>query len=85
MRRLAAVILICALAAPLAAQARTPKPEAVFKAWDKNADGVITVQEWALTKRPAKQFPLVDTDNDGKVTLEELRIAMAKMKADGGH
>ncbi|MDQ0464270.1 hypothetical protein QO010_002051 [Caulobacter ginsengisoli] len=81
-RAFASVIVLIGLAAPLAAQARIPPAETIFKAWDKNKDGFITPAEWATTKRKADEFPRVDTNGDGKITLEELKVGIVKMKAD---
>ncbi len=81
-RAFASLVVLIGLAAPLAAQARIPPAETIFKAWDKNKDGVITPPEWALTKRKADEFPKVDTNSDGKITLDELKVGIAKMKAD---
>jgi hypothetical protein len=77
------VAVLVGLAAPLAVQARIPPAETIFKAWDKNADGSLTLEEWTAAGRKADKFALVDTNGDGKVTLEELKAAMAKMKASG--
>jgi Ca2+-binding EF-hand superfamily protein len=85
MRRLfvsAAVVFV--LAAPLAAQARMPSPETIFKAWDKNKDGGIDKTEWAAAGRKPERFALADANSDGKVSLEELKVGMARMKAAKG-
>lgn len=85
MRRLfvPALALAC-LAVPLAAQARIPPPETIFKAWDKNKDGVLTLDEWTGAGRKPEGFKFVDTNGDGKVTLDELKAGIARRKAAGG-
>ncbi|MGR4863528.1 EF-hand domain-containing protein [Caulobacter sp. LARHSG274] len=83
MRRKTALLALAsaALLAPLAAQARMPSPETIFKAWDKNADGAIDKAEWVAAGRKEASFGKVDVDADGKITLEELTAAMARRKA----
>lgn len=63
------------------ALAQTPAVEDIFKAWDKNADGVVDKAEWVAAGRPEARFARVDTDSDGKITLDELKAAMARMQA----
>lgn len=77
MRSLLLASLVAALAAG-AASAQQPTPEQIFKAWDKNGDGGITLEEWTAAGRKEQGFQFSDTDKDGKVTLDELKAAMAK-------
>lgn len=63
------------------ALAQMPSPETIHKAWDKNADGVVTKDEWVAAGRKEERFAMVDADGDGKVTVDELKAAMAKMRA----
>lgn len=63
------------------ALAQMPSPEKIHKAWDKNADGVVDKAEWVAAGRKEERFAKVDADGDGKVTVDELKTAMAKMKA----
>ncbi len=81
-RKIAALALmtVTTLAAG-SALAQMPAPETVFKAWDKNADGFVTKDEWVAAGRKEERFAMVDADGDGKVTLDELKTAMAKMQA----
>lgn len=85
MRRLLVptLVLVCA-AVPLAAQARMPPPETIFKAWDKNKDGFLSLEEWTKAGRKPEGFKFVDTSGDGKVTLDELKVGIARMKAAKG-
>ena len=76
----AAFVTLTTLAAG-SAMAQMPSPEAIHKAWDKNADGVVDKAEWVAAGRKEARFALVDTDSDGKVTVDELKTAMGKMKA----
>lgn len=83
MRRIliaAALASTTALAAG-SAMARTPSPEKIVKAWDKNGDGGVDKAEWVAAGRKENRFALVDTDGDGKITAEELKVGMAKRKA----
>ena len=77
----AAALITLAAGAAGSAMAQMPSPETIFKAWDKNADGFVTKDEWVAAGRKEARFALVDTDSDGKITVEELKTAMSKMKA----
>jgi Ca2+-binding EF-hand superfamily protein len=81
-RKIAALALASAsILAPLAAHAQMPSPETIFKAWDKDADGFVTKDEWVAAGRKEERFAMVDTNSDGKITVDELKAAMAKMQA----
>lgn len=85
MRRLfVPVLALACLAVPLAAEARIPPPETIFKAWDKNKDGALTLDEWTAAGRKPQGFKFVDANNDGKVSLDELKAGIARMKAAKG-
>jgi Ca2+-binding EF-hand superfamily protein len=56
---------------------QTPNAAAVFKALDKNGDGVVTLDEWVAAGRPEELFHLIDANHDGKLTLEELTAGSA--------
>lgn len=75
----AAFVTLTTLAAG-SAMAQMPAPEDMFKAWDKNADGVVDKAEWVAAGRKEERFAMVDANNDGKITVDELKTAMAKMK-----
>lgn len=83
-RLLVSALVLASLAAPLAVQARIPPPETIFKAWDKNKDGVLSLGEWTAAGRKPEGFKFVDTNGDGKVTLEELKAGIARRKAAQG-
>lgn len=83
-RLLVSALALASFAAPLAAQARIPPPETIFKAWDKNKDGALTLGEWTAAGRKPEGFRLTDTNNDGKVSLDELTAGIARMKAARG-
>src|ERR1041384_1235274 len=57
-----------------------PDPAEVVKRFDKNADGVITVEELKAgeEKMRAEHLAKVDTDHDGKVSPEERKAAFEK-------
>jgi hypothetical protein len=74
------------LAAPLAialaatcAIAQTPDVAALFKALDKNGDGVVTQDEWLAAGRQEQGFQRIDADHDGKITLDELKAALGAL------
>ena len=48
----------------------------IFKAWDKNGDGVLVISEIPANLRGL--FPTNDRNNDGKITIREHIIAMAR-------
>lgn len=85
MRRLLipALLMVC-LGVPLAAQARIPPPETIFKAWDKNKDGFLSLDEWTKAGRKEQGFRFVDTNSDSRITLDELKAGIARMKAAKG-
>lgn len=74
-------VAVTVLAGSASAQARDIG--ALFKAWDNDGDGVLTPAEWAKAGREEDSFKRVDTDQDGKIILEELKAAVARMRANG--
>jgi EF hand len=79
------LILAAASAAVLGvaglAQAQTPAPADIIKAWDTNGDGAVSKDEWTAAGRPAERFDVVDANKDGKITVEELTAALARARA----
>jgi Ca2+-binding EF-hand superfamily protein len=73
------------------AQDKKPDPEKMFKSFDANEDGSISLEEFKNKKRknevPAerleKNFARMDEDSNGSVTLEEFKTAGEKMKSKG--
>ena len=57
--------------------------ESMFKAMDKNGDGVITKEESLGTPHHA-EFAKLDTNGDGKLTREEHAAAPEHAKAAAG-
>ncbi len=53
------------------AQREAETEQARFRAWDRNADGVITRQEW---RGSARSFTLHDTNRDGTLSGSEIWI-----------
>jgi hypothetical protein len=58
-----------------ARKAPTVDRAAAYKRWDKNTDGILTLEEYTngLAKKDdaPKRFKAFDKDNDGKLTREE--------------
>ena len=71
-----------------AQEKKKPNPEKVFKRFDLNEDGAITLEEFKNAKRKneiteeilEKRFNRMDGDKDGLVTLDELKANFAKAK-----
>lgn len=64
-------------AKPATASKKAPTQDraAIFKRWDKDSDGILTLEEYTngLAKKDdaPKRFKAFDTDSDGKLTREE--------------
>jgi len=48
-------------------------PTRLFRQWDRNNDGYLTIQE--VPVRARRSFSSIDTNKDGKITLQEHRTA----------
>jgi|SaaInl85LU_5_DNA_1037374.scaffolds.fasta_scaffold234780_1 Ca2+-binding EF-hand superfamily protein len=85
------VLALCAFTSMEAQEKKKPDPEKMFKKFDTNEDGSISLEEFKAIKRknevPAekleKNFARMDEDSDGKVTLEEMIAFREKNKGNG--
>lgn len=85
-----AVLALFAFSFAGAQEKKKPNPEKMFKSFDANEDGSITLEEFKGKKRkkevPAerleKGFARMDADSNGSVTLEEFKKA-AKNRGKG--
>ena len=58
-------------------------PEEMFKKWDENSDGKLSLAEYVGKKTAAEdeaEFKKLDKDGDGSVTLEEFLAGVGKGK-----
>lgn len=58
-------------------------PEEMFKKWDENGDGKLSMAEYVGKKTAAEdeaEFKKFDKDGDGSLTLEEFLEGMSKGK-----
>jgi Ca2+-binding EF-hand superfamily protein len=65
------------------ALALAPSPEELFKKWDANSDGKVTLEEFVKgtggkEEKLKEYFSKMDKNADGVVTLEELQAFLKK-------
>jgi Ca2+-binding EF-hand superfamily protein len=85
MRKLATVGLFLAVAwvMNIATALAAPSPDELFKKWDVNSDGKVTLDEMVKAtggkeEKVKEYFTKMDKNSDGSIDLEELRAFIKK-------